>query len=766
MSSKDLIDRIQPSDYSDPATAVEHTVAKRIEQHIATHNLEVESYVRQLLREAERAVTGQSRWSADAVLHQLHYAIRLDERLPTVLHPAFDEISNDAQFAFRRFARLRDADESPPALRELQCYAAIAEGLGYVSAWTDSTRYAPVTFKPLDGEDIDDPTPVGRVRIGASSTASIEDRALEIDHSDCEHILAIALPRQGKDSTLVTLCSTLHTEHGYKWFSLFDDGRNETPMVAIPSDDEGIHDSLERFGREPEAYESVVLTPATRDLPRELPGNHEVFTIGVNSLTPELVLQLASVSTNSSVTERLIGQAIRKSGGRVESLIHLLDKFADGTEAVVEVEEMNDGEAVEQGESHTITYEMDADDVLSECAQMLTMLYAEGIIADTGEETNLDIVNEMRRDRVAILNCNYLPEEQEALKYVIVNLVASLIYRARDQHPRLPRAVLEIRELKALAPAKLADTKYRAEIKSLQQTLYFIATQGGSRRVMMAGSTQKLTDVYKPIRGNMPIKILLRCGEEEIETLDRAYHFSHEQKRQLSQFRTGQAMILAQGEATWPVEMCGAPCGLGLGDEHWLDRYGRAMGARVRESEQVPSPDEWIDMNGETHTDRAPEVGEWFLLPEDIEDGQSVEDALQQRQEYPVPEDLRPQPHNISHVRRDISLAGIKEAETERQRATLTEHDVPVALETWLDMKPSRVQNFVKVLRAVDNGEHTGTRGLETASGVNFGTIAKWLKKEKCLKFAVTKNEGRDGIYELTETGERALDTSWDEVLS
>jgi len=61
---------------------------------------------------------------------------------------------------------------------------------------------------------------------------------------------------------------------------------------------------------------------------------------------------------------------------------------------------------------------------------------------------------------------------------------------------------------------------------------------------MMMGSTQKMNDIYKPIRTNMPIKILLQLGEEEIKTLDKSYGFSHAQEDQLKKFSPGQGMLM------------------------------------------------------------------------------------------------------------------------------------------------------------------------------------------------------------------------------
>jgi len=96
----------------------------------------------------------------------------------------------------------------------------------------------------------------------------------------------------------------------------------------------------------------------------------------------------------------------------------------------------------------------------------------------------------------------------------------------------------------------------------------------------MLGSTQKLNDVYKAVRTNMPLKILLQLGEE-VMTLDKAYNFSPRQKEQLTSFNVGWGMLVKDGGEHWPINWRGARCGLGLGDEHWRDRYAVAWGAHV-----------------------------------------------------------------------------------------------------------------------------------------------------------------------------------------
>jgi len=62
---------------------------------------------------------------------------------------------------------------------------------------------------------------------------------------------------------------------------------------------------------------------------------------------------------------------------------------------------------------------------------------------------------------VAVLNCNFLADRNDALKFSILNLWLRLIFRKRDENPRLPRALLEIRELKDIAPSVIGNTQYK-----------------------------------------------------------------------------------------------------------------------------------------------------------------------------------------------------------------------------------------------------------------------------------------------------------------
>jgi hypothetical protein len=339
------------------------------------------------------------------------------------------------------------------------------------------------------------------------------------------------------------------------------------------------------------------------------------------------------------------------------------------------------------------------------------------LIADPGAETNLDIVEEFtHQERVAVLNCNFLKPRNEGLKFVVLNLWLRLIFRARVEQPRLPRAALEIRELKDIAPSVLGNSKYKKEVKALQSTIYEIATRGGSRRILMLGSTQKLNDVYKPVRTNMPVKILLQLGEEEIMTLDRAYNFYPEQRDQLTEFSVGQGMLMTNGEAHWPIQWRGARCGLGLGDETWRDRYAEAWGARVIKNHSQLSTwkreraDHEVHINARTgrvkpvdiSNDTHPDLGEWFLLVEDLFepvqaairggdieppekiDRRLVETALKARRETEVPSDLGLK-RATRTTERSLSFSGAADdSEVEQMRqAILDQRNVPTVLRGW-----------------------------------------------------------------------------------
>lgn len=71
-------------------------------------------------------------------------------------------------------------------------------------------------------------------------TASIEYMSAAIPYEACDHILTSASPRRGKDSTNARIYGNLKDQHGYKWVSILDDGRNELPMIAIPNNEDAI----------------------------------------------------------------------------------------------------------------------------------------------------------------------------------------------------------------------------------------------------------------------------------------------------------------------------------------------------------------------------------------------------------------------------------------------------------------------------------------------------------------------------------------------
>jgi hypothetical protein len=759
-------EQLQPDD-DNVDEVVEALIAKRRDQVRREAELSREAYVRKLIRTVERTLTGESEIEAhvDDLLAEIVRLLDGDERLDDILRPGAD----CPRWAQATVSAFRETGNVPPnRLRLFRAIVHVAREIGYLGGYADKSRYAPVAMETLDVPGASsrvrdgDQTPIGRRRLRADSTLDLDDARVEIPHKDCEHVMVVANPRQGKDSTIARICGNLKEEHGYKWISIYDDGRNETPMIALPNEDPAILDVLDEFGQEPRGYETTVYVPAVDSLPDELPANHEAFSIGLDALSPELVAQLAGEEISSESTQRRIEKALteaRAADGSVEALISRLQTYADETTAEVQVTGLRDDDELDDQDEATHSYHMGEDELLHRIAESLMLLAGEGLLRDSGSETNLhmsDVIAD--RDRVAVLNANFV---SDSLKYLLTDLWLQLIYRARDRDPRLPRVALEVRELKDLAPSKLGDSAHSHIVKSLQQTFFFLSSQGGSRRIMILGSTQKLNDVYKPVRGNMPIKILLQLGPEKISTLENAgYSFSRRQRDQLTEFDTGWGMLLAHGDWYWPIQWAGAHCGLGIGDIPWRDRYGRAAGYRVASRSTTERP--WYDVTGELIDDRSPEAGEWFLTVDDVEAAGSFGAAVDERRDDRIASDLLLQPVEIE-ADRDLELLSQRDAR-ERQLARIRDqYDFPTELEPWLGYDLDRVDAMLKALRAVRDHEPETYQDIGDHCGKSKGTISNWINRgDEPVSGLIAK---RGNVYELTHPGEAALAVPWRDIL-
>lgn len=811
--------RIQARDDGTTEEAVAGIIENRIEQRIHEEQLERDAYIRKLIKSAEAAFEERDTRSIDDHLRELHWVLRTDGRLVGALDPRDGFLDAQDKLRWQEYERARGAyrraleageDPDPPTLPRMQEFAIdvkLAKAIGAIGSYRDKSRYAPVYLEHLDEPgvrslvDEDERTPIGRRRIGAASAFDLEEFTVEIPHADAEHILTIADPRQGKDSTGVTICGNLKDEHGYKWISLFDDGRNETPAISIPNDERSIQENLEELDQTPKAYDARVYVPAV-GAPDELPANHELFTIGVDELTPGLIGQLAGVPAKGGSSRRIKAalDEVRAGSGSVDALIHRLEEFADETSAQITVTELKDDEDVDDAEagdvqSYERTYEMGEDEYLRECAQTILMLSSEGLLRDAGAETNLDMQAILAdRETVAVLNSNYLPPGLGYLKYLLVNLWASLIFELKEGDPNadgptgadLPRVALECRELKKLAPSKPKEHPYPEQAKRLTQTMFDIASQGGSRRVMLVGSTQYFYDVYKAIRGNMPIKILLRSGDEKIRALENGgYDFTHDQVGYLKSFDPGWGMYVGHEGKKYPIQWRGARCGLGLGDLPLETRYGWAMGFRVHSSATGGTP-RWthdaavyVDVDG-TIEAAPPDRDEWYLLVEDLVespdlladpeaavgttlDADLVNLTLEERREYDLPRDLRPEPTPDLGEQRELRLVATEELASQQRDTAREKFDLHGILAEWVDLDRDRVRRIVSELRAIDEHEIAKYGDLSGLTGIPVSTISDDIGSGGPAARCVDKAED---VYQLEPVGKRAIDVSWERVFA
>lgn len=782
--------------------AIDGLIENQRDRRRREEDLGTEAYVRELQVAARRRIADGEETDASILLGEMRNVLKRDEDVveyiegrPDPLAEALDislEKAASIKSTWRRHRKIRETGRRyPDPEHELKVLTSIAKALGYLSSVSDPTRYAPVRFESIDEPGartvVDEPTPVGRIRIGKSSDVSIDEKTVEIPHKSCDHILAIALPRRGKDSTLASLGKNLKEEHQYSYFSIYDDGRMETPMMAVANDDRGIQQNLERLGQDPEAMDTEVFVPRMTGLPDRLPANFTPFTISIGDFTPSIILRLAGITKADMDAEARVKRALDETlanDGDVSQLVMRLQIYANETDAVIKWTEIEERQSGSEVETYQAEYAMREDEALRKAAAQLARLAGEGLIASPSAKTNIDMEEIIReQDTAAVLCCNFLQSSREALKYTIIDLWLRLIYEARDSNPRLPRVCLEIRELKNLAPSKWGDASYKDAIKPLRQTLFFLSSQGGSRRIMMLASTQKINDVYKPIRSNMATKIMLQLNDEGIETLDRSMHFSDEMKDQLGSFNIGMGMVYAEGDAHWPIEWRGAPCGLGLGDYHWLDRYGEAVGARVRTSYHAgwkasTRPDWWVHVPTVEIVDvedRAPRVGdyysEWYLLPCDFPDDTSredvdedlVADVLADRREYPLKSDLMLMPSDVQE-RQTTMVLNAKDNETVKEEL-IKEHSIPHPVQGWLDKQRSTRQKLVEAVVTIGGaGEEEIRTQRDWAEELSYSrsTLANHTGDGEALDPCIEQTDG--GYYKLSPTGEAVARIDWETI--
>ncbi|ELZ14419.1 hypothetical protein C478_07337 [Natrinema thermotolerans DSM 11552] len=679
------------------------------------------------------------------------------------------------QYRRRRRRGMQVAD----LVQEHGVYSAVAGAVGVFGSYGDQSGYAPVRLEALDipgassrvadGEQ----TEIARRRVGASDPTDLEDRAVTLPLRDARHILVVADPRQGKDSTICRIAGNLKDEHGYKWISLYDDGRNENRMIHIPSDDENIHDSLDQFNQAPKGYETDVFVPAT-DLPDELPDNHTPFSVSVDDLTPDILSWLAGIKPGGQTEQRLSQalQAVQNGTGEVSELITQLRTYAEETTARVTVSEPAQSPEDGSDDVEYEEYEMSEDTVLENIVESLTIAAGQGIIRDRGAGTNIDMHDVLAdQDRVAALNANHV---DDGLKHLCVLVWLALIWDARGDDPSLPRVAVECREIKALAPSKNKNSRYSSITNGLHQVLYLYTTQGSARRIMLLASVQKVTDFEKSLRSNMDINILLKIKGEKINAIQ--WSFTPDERHKLRNMPTGWGMIAGGGEEdgrpekVYPINFCGARCGLSYGDLTWKDRYGVASGWRVayrgeNDMDELPRAyddpptggedelTEYINGHGDRVTaDENPlEPGDWYLTPGDVTGYDSVDDALSDRMRDGMPGVVKL--HDPGEGVEEVSFDLLSQAEREERQ--LDDVDIPAALETWLEHE-DKIERWVTVLSTIEDDHPSSLRDLSDAAGVARSTITDDADRPVGACW-----QKRDGEYTLTALGRKALEQDW-----
>lgn len=155
------------------------------------------------------------------------------------------------------------------------------------------SKYAPVRFGPgADASTHSDSVIVGR-RPMAALDGPISEATVELTNQSCPHYLIAGSPRCGKDTVLVSLAEALMDEFGYKYVSVHDDGRMETPLLALPSDDPAVLESLDKFDVAPKGMDAEVFIPDIGQFPTTLPSNFTRFTFDKTVLPEEHVEELA-----------------------------------------------------------------------------------------------------------------------------------------------------------------------------------------------------------------------------------------------------------------------------------------------------------------------------------------------------------------------------------------------------------------------------------------------------------------------------------------
>jgi predicted transcriptional regulator len=163
---------------------------------------------------------------------------------------------------------------------------------------------------------------------------------------------------------------------------------------------------------------------------------------------------------------------------------------------------------------------------------------------------------------------------------------------------------------------------------------------------------------------------------------------------------------------------------------------------------------------------KRPGIDEPYLLPGDLEvDGETVdvETAMDARQEYEVPSDIRFEPSGMENIQTTTNIQNLDDKEAQEWQEAAEKWGVPKELQEWRNMPDETRENMLDILRVVSSNEVTKYKEISDRTGISISAISDYKGNTKQLGLCLKKTD--DSLYVLTPVGEKALEANWQKVV-